>query len=259
VGDSFVNEKESLGKYLWRERETRKISLKEVSKKIKIREQILKAVEEDRLDLLPSSTYVKGFLSAYARYLGVDPNEVILRYETALKGEPAPRAEVALQKRISWNGKYLWVIGGAIIIAFVALCLLLFPPSKPPMQPVFPKPAVKAVPSPPPPPLSEGAGKVAVSEEKPIRVQLRAIERTWVSIRLDDQPEQDITLQPGEGISYQAMKRIQLFIGNAGGLDLIFNDKRLEKVGKSGEVFTVIFTPQGVETKRHEKPQREGE
>jgi transcriptional regulator with XRE-family HTH domain len=254
VGDSFVNEKESLGKYLWRERETRKISLKEVSKKIKIREQFLKAVEEDRHDLLPSPTYVKGFLSAYARYLGINPSEVILRYETALKGEPAPRKEVPLEKKISWNEKYLWAIGGAIIVAFVAFYLLLFPPSKPPMQPVSPKPAVKKIPSPPPPP-SEGAGKVPVSEEKPVRLQLRAIERTWVSIHLDDQPEQDIMLQPGEGISYQARKRIQLFIGNAGGLDLIFNDKRLEKVGKSGEVLTVILTPQGVETKRRENPQ----
>jgi cytoskeletal protein RodZ len=254
-----VNEKESLGKYLWRERETRKISLKEVSKKIKIREQFLKAVEEDRLDLLPSPTYVKGFLSAYARYLGIDPSEVIVRYETALKGEPAPHEEIPIQKRISWNEKYLWVIGGAIIVAFVAFYLLLFPPSKPPMQPVSPKPAVKkAIPSLPPPPPPEGAGKVPVSEEKPIRLQLRTVERTWVSIHLDDQPELDITLQPGEGVSYQAMKRIQLLIGNAGGLDLIFNDKRLEKVGKSGEVFTVIFTPQGIETKRREKPQPEG-
>ena len=96
---------ESLGKYLKKERETRKISLKELSKNIKIREQLLKAVEEDRHDLLPSSTYVKGFLSAYAKYIGLDPNEVILRYENFLKGEPAAHPEVSPEEKILWNRK----------------------------------------------------------------------------------------------------------------------------------------------------------
>jgi hypothetical protein len=70
---------------------------------------------------------------------------------------------------------------------------------------------------------------------------------------VDSQPEQDITLQPGEGISYRAMKRIQLIVGNAGGVDMTFNDKRLERFGKSGEVVTLIITPQGVEAKPREK------
>ncbi len=59
-----MDEREPLGKYLKRERENRKLSLKEVSKQIKVREPFLKAVEEDRRELLPSVTYVKGFLSA---------------------------------------------------------------------------------------------------------------------------------------------------------------------------------------------------
>ena len=59
---------EPLGKYLKAERESRKLSLKEVSESTKIREPLLKAIEEDRYEFLPP-TYVKGFLNAYARYL----------------------------------------------------------------------------------------------------------------------------------------------------------------------------------------------
>lgn len=251
-GDSLVNETESLGKYLRKEREIRKFSLKEVSKNIKVREQFLRAIEEDRHDLLPSPTYVKGFLSAYSKYLSLDPNEVILRYEVFLKGEPVTREEIPPVRKISWNEKYQWVIGGVIIAVFVAFYLLFFSPSKPPMAPVSPKPEVKEMPSPPPSPPHEGE-KPPVSEEKRIALQLRATERTWVSIQLDGLPEQDITLQPGEGISYRATKRIQLIVGNAGGLDLVFNGQKLERVGESGEVFTVTFTPQGMEAKRREK------
>jgi hypothetical protein len=45
-----------------------------------------------------------------------------------------------------------------------------------------------------------------------------------------------------------------MILGNAGGIDLILNGKPLEKFGKSGEVFILTFTSQGVEVKRHEKP-----
>ena len=122
---------------------------------------------------------------------------------------------------------------------------------KPSIEPVSPKPEVKETSRPAPPPQT--AGKATVSEEKPITLQLKAVERTWVSVQVDDQREQDITLQSGEGISYRAMKRIQLIVGNAGGLDMTFNDKRLERFGESGEVVTLIITPRGVEAKPHEK------
>jgi hypothetical protein len=46
-------------------------------------------------------------------------------------------------------------------------------------------------------------------------------------------------------------------VGNAGGLDIIFKGKSLGRFGKSGEVVNLIFTPQGVETKRLEKPKPE--
>jgi cytoskeleton protein RodZ len=242
---------ESLGKYLKKERETRKISLKEVAKNIKVREQFLRSVEEDRHDLLPSPTYVKGFLSAYAKYLGLDPNEVILRYENFLKGEPVPRQEVPSEEKILWRTKYLWGIGGVIVVGVVASYFLFFNLSKPSIKPVPPKPEVKGTLRPTPPPQT--AGKPSVPEEKPVTLQLKAVERTWASVQVDDQQEQEITLQPGEGISYRAMKRIQLIVGNAGGLDIAFNDKRLERFGKSGEVVTLIFTPQGVEAKTREK------
>ena len=76
---------ESLGKYLKAERELRNLSLEEAAKFTKIGKQFLRAIEEDKYDLLPPATYVKGFLTAYARYLGFDPNDVLLRYQKYLE------------------------------------------------------------------------------------------------------------------------------------------------------------------------------
>ncbi len=247
-----MDDKESLGKYLKRERENRKLSLKEVSKQIKVREPFLRAFEEDRRDLLPSVTYVKGFLSAYAKYLGLDSNEIILRYEAVSKSEPIIRPEVLPQKRMLWHPKYLWTIGGVIIIGFIALYLFLSP-SQPPGVPPAPEPEAKAtIAQPPPPPVGEKPSALA---EKGISLDIKAVERTWVAIQIDGQPVREATFQPGESFTYRAAKRIELVLGNAGGLDMTFNERRLEKIGKSGEVVTVVFTPQGVETTRRELPE----
>jgi len=76
---------ESLGKYLKAERELRNLSLEETAKFTKIRKQFLKAIEEDRYELLPPAIYVKGFLTIYAKYLGLDPHDIVLRYQNYLK------------------------------------------------------------------------------------------------------------------------------------------------------------------------------
>lgn len=83
---------ESLGKFLRKERETRNISLEEVSKFTKIKQHHLKAIEEGRCELLPPTPYVKGYLNIYARYLTLDPKNILLRYEEYLKSLIPPES-----------------------------------------------------------------------------------------------------------------------------------------------------------------------
>jgi len=96
---------ESLGKFLRKERETRNISLEEVSQFTKIKQHHLKAIEEGRPDLLPPTPYVKGYLNVYAKYLTLDPKNVVLRYEEYLKSlippEPIELQHQALHKKKS--------------------------------------------------------------------------------------------------------------------------------------------------------------
>ncbi|MGZ3592055.1 MAG: helix-turn-helix domain-containing protein [Thermodesulfobacteriota bacterium] len=67
------------GKYLKAERESRNLSLKEVSESesTKIREHLLKAIEEDQYELISSPVYVKAFLNICAKYLGLNPDNII--------------------------------------------------------------------------------------------------------------------------------------------------------------------------------------
>ena len=89
---------ESIGRYLREERELRNLSLEEVSKSTRIGKQFLNAIEEDRYELLPPAIYVKGYLAAYSRYLGLDPNDTVLRYQKYLK-ELAILEEMRLEQQ----------------------------------------------------------------------------------------------------------------------------------------------------------------
>jgi hypothetical protein len=109
---------ESPGKLLKKERETRKISLEEVSAFTKIKEHHLRSIEEDRYELLPPALYVKGFLTAYARYLSLNPKEIVLQYENYLKSLTPPEP-VELPQQISPPKKSArsWFLFSLILVA----------------------------------------------------------------------------------------------------------------------------------------------
>jgi len=67
---------ESPGKYLKLKRESQRLSLNKVAKETRIREAILRGIEEDKYEDLPD-LYVKSFLRTYAECLGLDSNELI--------------------------------------------------------------------------------------------------------------------------------------------------------------------------------------
>ncbi len=77
--------KETIGEYLKRERELRQITLEEMVQGTKIALQRLKELESDRLEDMPAEIFVRGFIKSYAEFIGLNPDEVILRYEEELK------------------------------------------------------------------------------------------------------------------------------------------------------------------------------
>ena len=67
-----------------KERERREIKLEDVSNSTKIGSRMLRAIEEERFDQLPGGVFNKGFIRAYAKYLGLDEEETITGYVAAL-------------------------------------------------------------------------------------------------------------------------------------------------------------------------------
>lgn len=60
------------------------LSISQASKVLKLKEQVLIAFEEGDFDNMPQSGYAQGMLSSYARYLGLNPREVVDLFQEEL-------------------------------------------------------------------------------------------------------------------------------------------------------------------------------
>ena len=117
---------ESFGKYLNQERELRGISLEEISKATKISVSQLKALEHDDLAFLPATTFVKGFIRAYAKHIGIDGTDAVLRFEHYLKSiEGADKEEEIFIPRIKRPFPYRAVALSSAILIFLFVIIIL--------------------------------------------------------------------------------------------------------------------------------------
>lgn len=82
-----------LGDYLKQKRLDKNFSLEKLSQKTKISVNILKSLEANDLDHLPSAAYIKGFVTSYVKVLGLPLDEAISKMEYTylnILGKPFP-------------------------------------------------------------------------------------------------------------------------------------------------------------------------
>jgi cytoskeletal protein RodZ len=119
----------SFGETLRRERELRQISLREIAEATKINLRYLDALERDDFRHLPGGVFNKGFVRAYAQFIGIDPETMVTAYldeerrqqaRTARVGvQPAPAAEADVPVRPL--GTRLWFAALVIVLILVVL------------------------------------------------------------------------------------------------------------------------------------------
>lgn len=75
----------TFGEKLRQQREQRGISLDTISTITKISPRMLRAIEDEHFDQLPGGVFSKGFVRAYARQVGLNEEEAVADYLTALR------------------------------------------------------------------------------------------------------------------------------------------------------------------------------
>jgi cytoskeleton protein RodZ len=88
-----------IGASLRTAREKRGLTAEDVHRSLRIRERYLRALEEERWELLPGDAYAKGFLRTYAEFLGLNGTLYIDELNARLSlrdAEPARRRRASL-------------------------------------------------------------------------------------------------------------------------------------------------------------------
>ena len=116
-------DEERLGYQLAKNRGNKKLKLEEVSRRLGIRIDYLKAIEEDRFDLLPTGIYGRNFLKRYAAFLKED--SILLKQQLNIleqEGKSDPFAKKAISKRSL--RMFPKMLRNIVIILAIAICFL---------------------------------------------------------------------------------------------------------------------------------------
>jgi cytoskeleton protein RodZ len=89
----MASQETTVGRLLQKEREEKRLSLESVAQKTRIKLAFLQAIEEDAFQLIPSETYVRGFIRSYAKMVHLNPEEILNLYRTQAAPPPGPAEE----------------------------------------------------------------------------------------------------------------------------------------------------------------------
>jgi len=89
----------SFGEHLYVERKKQNLSIADVAKATHLSEKVIDAIERSDIEQLPQPAFVKGYLNAYAKYLGISAAPILEEYAQAVphhqEADLRPRSTLA--------------------------------------------------------------------------------------------------------------------------------------------------------------------
>ncbi len=240
---------ESVGELLRRERESQDTTIEDVAKATKINHVILEALEDDRFSVLPAAVYVKGHLRTYARFLGMDEEDIVQKYlRFTQQQEPDELDEWdAVEVELHEKQKSVtrqWALIAAAVVATIAILIVGFRAvrngGEPEQQPVQQPVAVVEE-------THEAVSPDTTVEISKLQLMVVARERTWLTVSVDGTPVSDLTLGSGERRLWEAEDRFELGVGTAEAIELYLDGEFLGEAGVGRVVVEgLVITAEGM-------------
>jgi transcriptional regulator with XRE-family HTH domain len=237
-------------------REAKGVSLDDIARSTRVGRRHLEALESDSWGELPSPVFVKGFIRAYCEFLEASPDEALGLYREASGETVKPeRGQSATRTQPSRRVGPLMVS----LVLFIALGASLFAlriglKSTPRPAPAVSGPALgnaESVPS--STPITVTVAPVAPVQPAPVpagepgpagqRLLIRAVEPTWIRVQVDEGQVTEELMQAGAVREWTAARRFVLTVGNAGGLEVDVNGRRIPALGAKGAVIQKLVLP----------------
>lgn len=114
---------ESVGEYLRRHREARRMSVEEISRATRVPTSSVERIEADQFDELPGEVFVRGFLKSYARAVGLEPDEVLARYTVSRRIAWVTPLPLSSPSKPAKGGRFGFAIAFVLLLFLFALAL----------------------------------------------------------------------------------------------------------------------------------------
>jgi hypothetical protein len=269
-----ASELASFGEELRREREIRGISLKEIADATKISKRFLDALERNDHKSLPAPVFTRGFVREYSRYVGLNSEDMVNRYNFAaahddriekpptvakypetpvrdISPKPAPKRGIPPTfARVNRNAIATVLI--IVALSAVAYWAVQYKRQRDAAEAASGEPVtVSKVVAPPP------VAAPVVPDDSVLRLTVVATADSWVELEADGETAFKEVMVAGQSRSFEAKEQFRfLKIGNAGGLALEFNGTRVPVLGEDGQVLRDrVFDREALTTLRERPPQ----
>jgi cytoskeletal protein RodZ len=232
------------------------LDLPRIEEATKIRGKYLRALEEERFEVLPGDTYVKGFLRTYADYLGLEGQLYLDEYNSRFTtAEEAPVAQSTAPRRRSRPVESnLVVVALAGIVAVTVLVVVGLreagsdPSNDPPIVPATTGQTTTESTA-----TETTAGPTTAAQAPVGRARLvltAARGDCWMQVRAGGVNGKLIfegTVEQGQTQRFVKYKRLWLELGAPGNLNAKLNGRRLQDFPTRSAII-VVTAAQGVRT-----------
>lgn len=116
------------GEQLKKGRERMQLSTREVSEQLNLKHSFVQMIEDDNYSALPGATFVRGYLRAYAKLVGVDGEALVETYNTHFNEEPKPEERYkpveTIKPQRSFSDPLIKYTTLAVVAALIALSIM---------------------------------------------------------------------------------------------------------------------------------------
>ncbi|MDE2858211.1 MAG: DUF4115 domain-containing protein [Chloroflexota bacterium] len=273
----------SLGQFLRSSREAKEIELAEVVDKLRIRQPILEAFEAgDFAATEMSEIQVRGMLRNYARFLGLDEDDVLRLYDDARFGKsrrrtwlwrsdrkadsgsrrgdaPPPMQEIDAEQSRSFHRRRLWSVFLLFVLSIAAIGTIAFvtmeliglqgaaevADSTAAAEAQITAPAVQTLePAPTTVPMAATPTPALRSRYSGsgVLVNILATQRNWMRVIGDGIERFAGIAGPDTVLEYSALTEIIVSASNAMGLDIEWNGQQQPRAGGRGQRVDMRFS-----------------
>lgn len=268
--NKFANE-------LKKSREKTEITLQNLSARSRLDIKFLQAMENGDFSFLPE-IYVKAFIKDYAKFIGLNVDETIKKYEAAKKGidyteieeEEIKEVEKEIKvkktdqkekifvdkKNKTVNNKNtptffsdkknikLIVFAGVGLVVII-LSIILISSNNNPEIIVQEKPYEEVRNETQQRYIENNTANPNKNIENLV-LQISATEKSWIKVKSDLSEPKEFTMFPGNSVNLNSKEKFVMIIGNSGGITMNLNGNKLDFVGQDKQIKYVMITKEGI-------------